>query len=81
MARFLGLPTNFQSITPKCSSSPAATRMHAAYGSSQQLQVFDIWESQESFQAFGQTLMPILQQLGIDPGQPAIKEVHNTIPG
>jgi hypothetical protein len=31
--------------------------------------------------AFGQTLMPILQQVGLAPGQPAIAEVHHIIAG
>jgi hypothetical protein len=43
--------------------------------------VFDVWESEESFDAFGQTLMPILAELGIDPGQPQVSEVHNIIQG
>jgi hypothetical protein len=45
------------------------------------IRVFDIWDSEESFQAFGATLVPILSQLGIDPGQPAITPVVNTIEG
>ena len=45
------------------------------------MRVLDIWESQEQFNAFGQTLMPILQQVGVDPGQPEVAEVHNTIAG
>jgi hypothetical protein len=35
----------------------------------------------ETFETFGQTLMPILQEIGIDPGQPEIRPVHNTIVG
>ena len=31
------------------------------------------------FEAFGQRLMPILAEVGIDPGTPEIFEVHNTI--
>jgi hypothetical protein len=34
--------------------------------------VFDVWTSQAAFDKFGKTLMPILQQLGIDPGQPSV---------
>jgi hypothetical protein len=33
----------------------------------------------EDFQAFGQTLMPILKELGVDPGQPDVQPVHNVI--
>jgi hypothetical protein len=43
--------------------------------------VFDIWESQDQFEAFGQTLIPILSELGVDPGQPMAAEVHNVIQG
>jgi hypothetical protein len=41
--------------------------------------VYDVWDSQENFDAFGQTLMPILAEVGIDPGQPDIIPVHNMI--
>ena len=41
--------------------------------------MFDVWDSQESFDAFGQTLMPIMTDLGVDPGEPQIAEVHNII--
>jgi hypothetical protein len=32
--------------------------------------------SQAAFDKFGKTLMPICQQLGIDPGTPAMMPVH-----
>ena len=54
---------------------------HVCYGSGDHLQVTDVWESIEAFERFGATLMPILQRLGVDPGQPAITPVHNIIPG
>jgi len=38
--------------------------------------VYDVWESPEQFQAFGATLMPILAELGIDPGEPAVMPIH-----
>ena len=43
--------------------------------------MFDVWESQESFEAFGATLLPIMGDLGVDPGEPAVAPVHNTIQG
>jgi hypothetical protein len=43
--------------------------------------VFDVWESQEAFEAFGATLLPILSAAGVDPGEPMITEVHNVIRG
>jgi hypothetical protein len=45
------------------------------------IQVFDVWESQESFRAFGATLMPIMTELGADPGQPQISPVRTVIKG
>ena len=45
------------------------------------INVFDVWESQEAFDAFGATLMPILTELGVDPGAPMAMPVHNVIVG
>ena len=61
--------------------APAGRSFHVCYQSGDQLRVLDVWDSRESFERFGQTLMPILQELGIDPGQPDISEVHNVIEG
>jgi hypothetical protein len=59
--------------------TPAGRRYHVCFGTGAHLRVLDVWESQEAFNAFGPTLMPILQQVGVDPGQPEIAEVHNEI--
>jgi len=61
--------------------APAGRLYHVCYGSGNNLRVSDIWESSEQFDKFGPTLMPILQELGIDPGEPEIIEVHNIIIG
>ena len=61
--------------------APPGRSYHVSFTAGDGLQVVDVWDSQESFDAFGQTLMPILTELGIDPGQPAIGEVHNIIEG
>jgi hypothetical protein len=50
-----------------------------SFGSEDQLKVFEVWESQAAFEEFGKSLMPILQQLGIDPGQPTMMPVHKVI--
>ena len=41
--------------------------------------VFDVWDSQDSFERFGQTLLPILAALGVDPGPPSMMAIHNII--
>ncbi|HET7462131.1 MAG TPA: hypothetical protein VFJ82_12820 [Longimicrobium sp.] len=50
---------------------------HTCFGAGDQLRVMDVWESRESFERFGQTLLPILQTAGVDPGAPQFFEVHN----
>jgi len=61
--------------------APAGRLHHVALETDGQIQVFDVWDSQESFDAFGQTLMPIMAGLGADPGQPMVSTVHNIIEG
>jgi hypothetical protein len=61
--------------------APRGRTYHACFGSGDKLQVFDVWESQEAFDEFGKTLMPILQEVGIDPGQPYVEPIHNVIEG
>ena len=61
--------------------SPAGRLYHVALESEGLIQVFDIWESQESFEAFGATLLPIMADLGVDPGAPSVAPVHNVIEG
>jgi hypothetical protein len=61
--------------------TPAGRLHHVCFGAGDKLQVFDIWESQQAFDRFGETLMPILQEVGVDPGQPMVEPVHNVIPG
>jgi hypothetical protein len=61
--------------------APAGRLYHVALESDGQIQVFDVWESQESFEAFGRTLVPILAELGVEPGEPQVSRVHNIIDG
>lgn len=60
---------------------PSGRLHHACFGSGDKLQVFDIWDSQQDFDNFGQTLIPILNEIGVDAGQPTVEPVHNLIPG
>jgi len=41
--------------------------------------VVDVWESEEAFQAFGEKLMPAIQEAGIDAPPPEIYSVHNFV--
>lgn len=60
--------------------APEGRLYHVSYGSPDNLQVVDVYDSPESMQAFGQKLVPILQGLGIQ-AQPQVQEVHKTILG
>ena len=40
------------------------------------IHVFDVYESMEQFEKFGQTLVPILAKLGVDPGQPMVSPIR-----
>jgi hypothetical protein len=60
---------------------PPGRLYHACFGEKTKLAVFDVWDSQQSFDRFGQTLMPILKELGIDTGAPQITPIHNVIQG
>jgi hypothetical protein len=40
--------------------------------------VIDVWESEEAFARFGETLGPIMQQLGLD-ATPKVYPVHNFV--
>jgi hypothetical protein len=61
--------------------APEGRSYHVALETNGEIQVFDIWESQEAFEAFGATLVPIMTELGADPGEPMVARVHNVIKG
>ena len=58
---------------------PAGRTYHSCFGTPEKLSVFDVWSSQAAFDKFGKTLMPILQELSIDPGQPNVMAIHNQV--
>ena len=51
------------------------------FGSGTTMRVSQVWDTQAHLDAFGARLMPILAELGIDPGKPELAEVHNIIKG
>jgi hypothetical protein len=59
--------------------TPPGRPFHAAYRVGDTLHVFDVWESQEAFEAFGQHLMPLLEEFGVDPGQPTMGEIERIL--
>ncbi|SRR6266511_3576899 len=60
---------------------PPGRRLHACFGQGDHLMVFDVWDSADRFEAFGETLMPILarEHIEIAPTEPL--EIHRLIEG
>ena len=58
---------------------PEGLEFHVAFESGGKFRVSEIWDSQAQFDAFGKRLMPILEDVGIDPGAPEMVEIHNII--
>jgi hypothetical protein len=58
--------------------SPAGLQLHVAFGPEDNMRVSEIWDSREQMQAFGEQLMPILTDTGIEfSAEPEIFEVRN----
>jgi len=58
---------------------PEGLELHVAFEAGGKFRVSEIWDSQAQFDAFGKHLMPILEDVGIDPGAPEMLEIHNII--
>jgi hypothetical protein len=58
---------------------PDGLDYHVCFLADGNIRVSEIWDSREQLDAFGQRLMPVLEGVGIDPGQPEILDVHNVI--
>ena len=58
---------------------PEGLDFHVCFLADGNVRVSEIWDSREQFDAFGERLMPLLAEVGIDPGEPEILEIHNII--
>jgi hypothetical protein len=58
---------------------PDGLEYHVCFIADGTFRVSEIWDSREQLSAFGQELMPLLAEIGIDPGEPEILEIHNII--
>jgi len=58
---------------------PDGLDYHVCFGAEPNLRVSEIWDSREQLDAFGERLMPVLADIGIDPGQPELLEIHNIV--
>jgi hypothetical protein len=58
---------------------PDGLDYHVCFGTEGTLRVSEIWDSREQLDAFGERLMPVLSEVGIDPGEPEVIEIHNIV--
>jgi hypothetical protein len=58
---------------------PDGLEYHVCFLADGNVRVSEIWDSREQLDAFGERLMPLLADVGIDPGEPELLEIHNII--
>lgn len=58
---------------------PDGLDYHVCFGEEGSLRVSEIWDSQEQLDAFGERLMPVLADIGIEPGTPELIAIHNIV--
>jgi hypothetical protein len=58
---------------------PDGLDFHVAFEADGKFRVSEIWGSREQFDAFGERLMPVLEDVGIEPGTPEMLEIHNIV--
>jgi hypothetical protein len=88
LVRFTGAPSlsaaKYDEVLPRIQASgewpPDGLDYHVAFSSGGAFRVSEIWDTREQFEAFGQRLMPILNEAGVElAGPPEIVEIHNLI--
>jgi hypothetical protein len=57
-------------------SNPKGLIHHTGAQNGDDLIVSDVWESEEAFKKFGETLMPIMAKMGVTNPVPMILPVH-----
>jgi hypothetical protein len=58
---------------------PDGMDYHVCFGADGNLRVSEIYDSREQFEAFGERLMPVLADIGIEPGEPEVFDIHNIV--
>ncbi len=66
-----------QELEAKDAGAPEGRIFHVAAPTDTGWLVVDVWESEEHFGRFGETLIPVLMAAGVTPAQPEIHPVHN----
>ncbi len=59
--------------------APAGRSFHTCWGDPSAVGVVDVWDSLAEFEAFGQVLTPIIDDVGAQVAEPEIHATHNVI--
>jgi hypothetical protein len=73
--------TTLRQLEEAGAGAPNGRMSHVALETDGEIQVFDVWSSQADFDAFGETLLPILTAAGVEINEPMVARVHNEIKG
>jgi hypothetical protein len=68
-------PEQYQSIDAQVRATgfePKGMKLHTCFGEDAGVAIFDVWESQEEWDAFAAVLGPIVTAAGLEPLQPMI---------
>ena len=81
-----GFPeTKYHEVIKKLEASgqgnPKGRSFHVCYGDKNEVDIMDIWDSMEDFEAFGKILIPILNSSGVTLRAPDIQEIFGVIKG
>src|SRR3954451_1994736 len=88
LARFTAAPNvtteQYDETTRRLEKSgdwlPDGLEFHVAFESDGNFRVSEIWDSQKQLDAFGERLMPVLKDVGIElTGKPEVLEIHNML--
>jgi hypothetical protein len=68
-------PEQYRSIDAQVRAAgvePTGMKLHTCFGEDAGIAIFDVWESQEEWDAFAAVLGPIVAAAGLEPLQPMI---------
>ena len=61
--------------------NPKGRSYHVCYGDPNEVDILDVWDSMEDFEAFGKILVPILESLGVKLLPPDTQKVFGIVKG
>ena len=69
------------SVSARVKSVPPADglELEVCYGAGDQMRVSVLFDTCEQRESFGQTIKPLFEEIGFEPGEPEVVEVHKVI--